>query len=1191
MNDSAANKPVSGNFAVSNSTGDKSAKQSSFVHLHVHTHYSLLKSTCTISKLVKKCVEYSQPAMAITDYGNMFGVLDLYFKAKDYGIKPILGLEVYLSSGHRSEKKSHSLSSSISSVFQIKSPSLVLLAQNVEGYRNLCHINTIAYQEGFYYVPRVDYEILKKYSNSVIALTGGFNGEVPQTFLKKGPDRALETIQKLKSIYQDRLYLQLNRTNLEEWNSINTFLMEAGRITGVELTTGNDVHYLNKSDHVVQDVLFCIGANRTLRDPERFKLKSDQFYFKSSQEMYKLFKDIPKVCDRTLEISSRCQVQFQLKREGRPVYHLPKLKEKELVQSPKQKLRELSFKGLIKRWQEMEERGKGINKENRQGYEERLEEELKIITDMGFADYFLIVYDFVHWAKKEDIPVGPGRGSGASSLVAYCLEITDLDPMPYNLLFERFLNPERISLPDFDIDFCQENRNRVIEYVSKKYGKDYVAQVMTYGRLQARAAIRDVGRVLGMSYKDVDRVVKLIPERLGITLDEATRDNQRLNELVEADPQIENLIDLALQIEGLIRHVSIHAAGVIIANHPIIDFASLYRGAKGKNVIQCDLYHSKKIGLVKFDFLGLKTLTQIHSAFQMIKKNKGKELSVKDVSLEDKGIYEIMCMGDTKGVFQFEGEGITDLITKAQPSCFEDIVAINALFRPGPMDMIPSYLKRKKGQVNVEYLFPELEPILKETYGVIVYQEQVLLIAAKIGGYSYGEADVLRRAMGEKKPAVMKKQKSRFLDGAKKNNYNLKKSEKLFDLVAEFAKYGFNKSHAAAYCVLAAQTAWLKKYYPVEFFASLLSIECSNADKIVRYVRDAEKHGIKVHPPHINHSEYVFTPSGNQIYFSLGAIKGVGRSAVDHIINVRKEIKGGCFLSVQQFFKEMDTKKINKKCVEALVKAGAFNGMDLNRQEILFNYDSLIEQLNQRKTEFESGQTNLFSIRNKEESSLMYIKQKDWSDSIRLENEKQVIGFYLSGHPMDHLKPFMKVCRCESILSLTEKQHKKPVCVWGIINNFREVMTRKGMPMAFARLEDGTGVIETVFFSDVYLKFEKQIRANEEPLVIKGTLARDENAHSKILVQEVELVQSQLNNCSSGIILQLNEKEEYQLSALKEILSQYAGNVPVYFNVRLENPSKIVCLKSKTLYGVALSSQFLEQIQKTMGGRDKVQLC
>ena len=1182
----------------------------SFVHLHVHTHYSLLKSSCAVSGLINKCVEYRQPAIAITDYGNMFGVLDLYFTAKEKGIQPILGLEIYLSPGSCTEKKSYTLTGPVSSSFHTKNPSIVLLAQNLEGYRNLCHINTIAYQKGFYYVPRVDYEVLKKYSGSLIALTGGFNGEVPQVFLKKGPDSALSLIKKLKNIYEDRFYLQLNRTNLKEWKNINNFLIEASKIAGVTLTAGNDVHYLNQADHIIQDVLYCIGSNRTLRDRERFKLQSDQFFLKDSKNMRLLFKDIPQVCDSTLEISSRCHVEFQLNRNGQFTYHLPKLKWGEASKSPPQKLRELTFIGLNDRWAKLQEKIMGkdpdcslstkeemslerketkIDQEERKRYEKRVEEELKIITDMGFADYFLIVYDFVHWAKKEGIPVGPGRGSGASSLVAYCLGITDLDPMPYYLLFERFLNPERISLPDFDIDFCQENRNRVIEYVSEKYGKDYVAQVMTYGRLQARAAIRDVGRVLGMSYAEVDQVVKLIPDRLGITLDEAVKENQRLSELIEADPQIGNLINFARQIEGLIRHVSIHAAGVIIADNPIISFAPLYRGAEGENVIQCDLSHSKKMGLVKFDFLGLKTLTQIHSSFSMIAQNKGKKLSTQDISLGDKGIYEIMCEGDTKGIFQLEGEGITDLIIKAQPSCFEDIVAINALFRPGPMDMIPSYLARKKGKVKVEYIFSELESLLKETYGIIVYQEQVLLIASKIAGYSYGEADVLRRAMGEKKTAVMKKQKTRFLNGAKKNGYELKKAEKLFDLVAEFAKYGFNKSHAAAYCVLAAQTAWLKKYYPVEFFASLLSVEINNPDKIMLYVRDVEKHGIKVLPPHINNSEYLFTPSGEKIYFSLGAIKGVGRSTVDHIVHVRNNIKGNIFKSIQHFFETIDIKKINKKCIEALVKAGAFDNMELNRHEVLFNYDSLLEQIDLKKEEAESGQINLFS-HNKQKQAFMYIKQKEWTSSEQLKNEKSVIGFYLSGHPMDHLKPFIKICGCEFITSALRKEHKASTRVWGVINDFREVRTRKGGMMAFAHLEDGTGMIEAVFFSDVYLQFEKALRSTGEPFVLKGVLSKERNTNPRILVQEVELVCHCLNSRSRGVILQLSEKEKYKLASLKEMFNQNTGGVPVYFNVKLENPSRVVCLKSNPSYGVNLSSQLLEQIQKEMGGQNRVHL-
>ena len=1062
---------------------------SSFVHLHVHTHYSLLKSSCTVSNLVDRCVEYSQPSLAITDYGNMFGVLDLYFSARAKGIHPILGLEIYVC-------ESLSDKTAFSGKDMSGLSSIVLLAQNIEGYRHLCRLGTLAYSKGFYYVPRVDYEMLKRHSNSVLALTGGLYGCVPQSYLKKGSDIALQIARQLKDIYSDRLYLQLNRNGLEQWNSVNSFLSEASRIMNVPLVAGGDVHYLNQKDQMVQDVLVCIGSNRTLRDPDRKKIKSNQLYFKNSNEMRELFKDIPQVCDTTLEISNRCQVHFHLKKEGQPVYHLPRLPFAE-GENDVQQLKTLCEKGFHARLTEWESHlpstsgttgtsghfkkssaihhhSRPANDKLKQQYQERLNQELKIIVDMGFTGYFLIVYDFVHWARKHGIPVGPGRGSGASSLVAYCLRITDLDPMPHRLLFERFLNPARISLPDFDIDFCPDSRSRVIEYVTEKYGKDYVAQVITYGRLQARAAVRDVGRVLGMSYAEVDRVAKLIPDRLGVTLGEAVQENFQLKSLMEADPQINNLIELARRIEGLIRHVSIHAAGVIIADHPIVTYAPLYRGTEGENVIQCDLNHAKKIGLVKFDFLGLKTLTQINSAFQMIEQRTGHKVHTQDISLEDKGVYQVMRKGDTKGVFQFEGEGITDLIIKAKPSCFEDIVAINALFRPGPMNMIPSYLDRKKGRVRVEYLFPELESILKETYGIIVYQEQVLLIAAKIAGYSYGEADILRRAMGEKKPSVMKKQKSRFISGANENQYDLRKAEQLFDLMAKFANYGFNKSHAAAYCVLAAQTAWLKHYYPVEFFASLLTTEVNNTDKMVQYIRDAAQHEIEVLPPHINYSEITFAAKKNKIYFSLAAIKGVGWLSVDHLISVRQQIAGGQFSSVKEFFETVDMKKMNKKTIDALVKAGALDGLGMNRKEILLNYELLLAQAEQRQTDAGSGQINLFAASNTSEESICFRTAKDWPLSVKLENEKSVIGFYLSGHPMDEMDAFRSVYKCIPINQLQKKESKSLVCVWGIVNEFRAIRTRKGLSMAFARLEDSTSAVELIIFFRYVFKVRKE---------------------------------------------------------------------------------------------------------------------
>ncbi len=1150
--------------------------KASFVHLHTHTHYSLLKSSCTVSHLVDQCIKHQQPALAITDYGNMFGVLDMYFSAMDKGVKPILGLDICLSLQPLKHRESKPV--------QQKYCNLVLLAQNQEGYKNLCKINTIAYKEGFYYVPRIDLKNLEQHNQGVIALTGGFSGVLNSTYLKSGPDAALKILSSLKSIYKDRLYMEINRINSPEWDRANTFLMETGKKENIPLIATNNVHYLNRKDRMVQDVLHCIGINRTLHDRSRERLPSDQLYFKSSEEMKELFHDLPEACEGTLHCHERCNLQFTVQKGGRPIYHLPRLKLSEGAKNPKTTLKELSFKGLQKRWEELKKQNKNLSETDKNTYKDRLEKELKIITTRGFSDYFLIIYDFVHWAKEQGIPVGPGRGSGASSLVAYCLEITDLNPMPYHLLFERFLNPERISLPDFDVDFCQENRGRVIEYVTEKYGEDYVAQVMTYGRLQARAATRDVGRVMGMSYTEVDRVAKLIPEKLGITLKQAVESNTQLKELMDTDPQVKTLITLARQIEGLIRHASIHAAGVIIANHPIRDYAPLYPGAQRENVIQSDLYHTKKIGLVKFDFLGLKTLTHIRQALQLINKKNHSHLSEKNISLQDPGIYEIMCRGDTKGVFQFEGEGITDLLKKAQPSCFEDIVAINALYRPGPMEMIPSYLERKKGLIKVEYLFSELEFILKETYGVIVYQEQVLLIAARIAGYSYGEADVLRRAMGEKKTSVMKKQKTRFLTGAKKNNFDLKKSEKLFDLVAEFAKYGFNKSHAAAYCVLAAQTAYLKKYHPVEFFASLLTVEINNTDKMIKYVADTKAHGIKVLPPHINHSEYLFTTGENCIYFSLGAIKGVGRPAVDAIQKAKNTLKDKKFKSVMEFFETMDTKKVTKKTIESLVKAGAFSGMDINESGILSNYENLLKQVEQKKQDKASGQITLFQ---KTHLTPVLKSSTLWSEEQKLEYEKSVMGFYLSQHPLNRMEYLRESLKVIPIASLSHQKHKSSCFTWGLLEELREITTKKGNTMAFGKLEDNTGSVEVVFFSDVYEKFEQHIKT-KKALLVKATLEKNTRSNgNKLIAGTIQPVEERIHHCQR-VVIYLTDKEQDKLHTLKSILMQYTGEVPLYFSVQVKN--KNIPLKLNMTRGVRVNLEFLSQISKVVGDHKKVRI-
>ena len=1173
-----------------------------FTHLHVHTHYSLLKSSCSVHGLVDQCVKHKQTALAITDYGNMFGALDMYFQARKHHIKPLLGLDIYLCTGDLKDKNTKKTSGEGRGSTP---PNLVLLAQNLQGYRNLCQINTIAYREGFYYVPRVDFKTLHRFQEGVLALTGGFYGDVMQQYLKSGPQAARASLQKLKNIYRDRLYMELNRTGVARWDQqAIPFLMELAEEEKVPLIATNNIHHLKKKDQVVQDVLQCIGTNHTLQDRERTKLPSQEFYFKSSEEMRKTFHDIPTACDNTLECTSRLNVEFVFEKNGKPIYHLPRLKGgSQGSKNSAQTLKNMSAAGLQNRWQELKQQNKTLTREEQQTYQTRLDKELKIITSRGFTDYFLIIQDFVHWAKKEGIPVGPGRGSGASSLVAWSLGITDLDPMPYRLLFERFLNPERISLPDFDVDFCQEHRNRVIEYVTKKYGSDYVAQVMTYGRLQARAATRDVGRVLGMSYQEVDQVARLIPEKPGTTLKQAIEGSSHLRELMETNPQVESLIALARQIEGLIRHVSIHAAGVIIANRPILDYAPLYPGAQNENVIQCDLHHSKKMGLVKFDFLGLKTLTQIHKAFEFINQKTKKRLRPRDISLQDGGIYKLMGEGDTKGVFQFEGEGITQLLRRAKPSCFEDIVAINALYRPGPMEMIPSYLDRKKGTVKVEYLFSELEPILKETYGVIVYQEQVLLIAAEIAGYSYGEADVLRRAMGEKKPAVMKKQKSRFLQGAGKNGHNLKKAEKLFDLVAEFAKYGFNKSHAAAYCVLAAQTAWLKKYYPTEFFASLLTVEMNNTDKMFHYVKNARARGIKVTPPHINHSEYMFVPNGDSIRFSLGAIKGVGKPAVEEILRAKNHLPGKKFVSVFEFFETVDIKKITKKTVEALARAGAFGGLKMSPPDIISNYEVLLKQAEQKKQEKCSGQINLFSQGmggaggkvpsppSSENQVQFYKPSKPWSEAQLLEEEKSVLGFYLTSHPMEALKSLRACAKARPLSSLTKEGggvHRARACVWGLLDSLREVRTKKNNTMAFARLEDETHSLEVVFFSDIYLKFKNQLQSRQ-PLCLNATVDRDKKSDSlKLIAQDIETVQNWLGRCQK-LVLHLTEKERGKLKDLKTLLTRHTGEVPLYFSVKREGQAP-VSLKWNQFRGVKVSMGFLKEIKNIIGDGQNIHL-
>lgn len=1157
----------------------------SFTHLHVHSHYSLLQASSTIPALINKCVEFKTPSVALTDYGNMFGALEFYFKALDKNINPILGCEMYYVEDKSKKEKIAGQS------FRDPSKSyktLILLAKNLEGYKNLCRINTEANQKGFYFLPRADYSLLDKCKEGLIALTGGMRGQVPYLFHNKGKDQAVEEIKILQQIFGRQLYLQLQAKGVANCESYNNFLAETAKKNSLSLMVGGDVHYIEKQDSVTQDVLFCIGASRTLYDKERTRLGPPDFYLKNEKEMREMFLSdfYQTACDNTTEIAEQCTVRFKIKsKSNHLIYHLPQVAQKE------ESLKKLAYEGLERRFKEAQFRGEEFSSQKEKEYKERIKYELKIIGDMGFNGYFYIVYDFIRWAKKNNIPVGPGRGSGASSLVSFCLGITDLDPMPLNLIFERFLNPERISMPDFDIDFCQENRHKVIEYINQKYGSDCSSHVITYGRLNVRAAIRDVGRVLALSYSEVDQIAKLIPDILGITLEEALKKEPRLKEMQEEDPKIAELIHLTSLLEGLIRHVGIHAAGIIIADNPIINYAPLYRGAEGENVIQYDLKYAEKIGLVKFDFLGLKTLTQIAETFRLIKETTGKEITAQQISLKDDGIYEIMCQGDTVGIFQFEGTGITDLLIKSQPTCFEDIIAINALYRPGPMNMIPDYLSRKKAQVPVKYIFPELEPILKETYGIIVYQEQVQKIAVEIAGYNYGEADVLRRAMGKKIRSAMAKQKNRFLEGAKRKSYDLKKAEELFDLMAEFAKYGFNKSHAAAYCVLAAQTAWLKCYYPREFLASQMTIDQNDSDKLVKYIRDAKKNNFEILSPHVNSSFERFSIQDGKICFSLGAIKGIGLTSTKEIVKARESLKDKKFSSLEEFLSK--TGKLNKKTIESLVKSGALDDFGYNRREILMNIEQFVSQAEKQEEDFMTGQQSLFGGALEGENRAKVVKATSWSRKEQVGFEREALGFYLNDHPMKSLEGLEKGLNCQSIFSCKSKVLSKAmnVKILAMITNVREIFTKKGQRMAFCILEDGLSNIDATLFPEVYERIKDQTIHEGEVFYIQGRLQKDRRISSQIIVEEVSLLDDFLRKVNKIYIQIFSDMKEKDILNLKKLIeNSKEGSSKVCLQTYLHGEKIFVEIDIDKFHDIEVTHEFLQKSYKIFKSAKNIRL-
>jgi DNA polymerase-3 subunit alpha len=1153
----------------------------SFVHLHLHTQYSLLDGALRLKDLFAKAKEFNMPAVAMTDHGNMFGAIDFYKQAIKSGIKPILGSEVYFTPGSRFDRRPPKNSKVISSQDEVEGKHqihhLVLLCKNKKGYENLCKLISTAYLEGFYYKPRIDIELLKEHSEGLIATTACLKGEVAFNFFTDQDDKAHQSIQKLKEVFQDDFYLEIQRHGLEE-EKVYEKLIEYSKEHNIKLLATNDCHYLNREDAAAQEVLLCVQTGKTFADEKRMRLTTDEFYFKSSEEMRDTFSDLPEACDHSLEIADKCNLEITWQDDdGKQIYHLPDFDEHITTgENTEQYFVRESKEGLERRFKGPHFR-KIVSQDNwelevKPQYYERLKIELDTILEMGFPGYFCIVGDFIQWSKDNDIPVGPGRGSGAGSLVAYSLDITNINPLPYNLLFERFINLERISMPDFDIDFCQDRRPEVIKYVTQKYGTDKVGQIITFGKLQPKAVIRDVSRVYGLPYAETDALAKLIPDELGITLDEALEKEPKFAELTEKDPKIRRIIQISRRLEGLLRHASIHAAGVIITSEPLVNYCPLYKGKEGEQVVQFDKDFSEEIGLVKFDFLGLKTLTVVDNASKFIRRDHDKEFDIEFIDIEDDYVYDYISEGMTTGVFQLESSGMKDLCSRLKPGTLDDITAINALYRPGPMGlgMHDEFIERKFGRKEVDYFFEgerSLEPILFDTYGIIVYQEQVMNIARRVGGYSLGEADLLRRAMGKKKESEMARHREIFLAGAKKGGYELKKAGELYDLMAEFAKYGFNKSHAVAYALIAYQTAFLKRYYPSCFFAAMLGTEMNNTDKITMYINDAREIGLEILPPDVNDSLFLFNVIGKDIRFGMGAIKNVGESPVEAIIAEREE--NGRFTGFIDFCERVSMRSCNKRVLESLIKVGGFDACEkMNRASLLEHLELIVAYSSKKQEEKALGQVNLFDMGETQESTeemLNITEVTDFDSKEKLRYEKELLGVYVSGHPLDKFGDIlaelvsMPIAEIHQLPQMVKQEFdfknrdankndpsKRNMTIAGMISEMKVIMTKKGDKMAFVTIEDLSGKIECIFFPRAYMEcFE--VLESDEPLVLSGYVRLSDDRRS-YYVNSVREVADESDDRVSAVRINVDIQKinEHTLPKLKQTLLSFRGSVPAH---------------------------------------------
>lgn len=1100
-------------------------------------------------------------SLAITDHGNMFGAIDFYLQAQKAGIKPIIGCEVYIAPGSRFDKTPHGIDEA--------SHHLVLLARDEDGYRNLMNLVSIGYLEGFYYRPRIDKDILSEHAKGLIGLSACLKGEIPSLLIANRFNDALKAADDFSGILgKDNFYLELQENGIKEQAVANRGLIKIARDLSLGLVATGDVHYLRPEDALSHDVLLCIQTQSTLDDPKRLRFGSSEFYFKSPRQMQELFKEIPEALNNTLQISRRCNLELDFSSIHLPKYDPPEGKNQDDF------LRELCGEGIRSRF----------NNRMSDIYRERLEHELKIIKEKGFTSYFLIVWDFIHYAKEKRIPTGPGRGSAAGSLVSYLLGITDIDPIKYGLLFERFLNPERKQLPDIDIDFCYVRRPEVINYVTRKYGQKNVAQIITFGTMQARAVIRDVGRVMGMSYADVDRIAKLIPPDPNINLKSAIESSSEFNQLFKTNEQVKRLIEIALSLEGLLRHASVHAAGVVIADSVLSDYMPLFKSGDGQITTGFNMDTLSKIGLLKVDFLGLRTLTVIQQAIELIKERTQKVIDIENIDLSDSNTFKLLCSARSIGIFQLESSGMRDLLRRLEPERFEDLIALLALYRPGPIGsgMLDDFIKRGHKRIAVRYDHKRLEPILKDTHGVLVYQEQVMQIASQLGGFSLTSADRLRRAMSKKIPEVMEEERKNFVLGCRKNGIAEFTANKIFGLMEYFSGYGFNKSHSTAYAMISYRTAYLKANFPVEFMAALLTSECDNTDKIAEYVNEATRMGLDVLPPDINTSEAEFKVADDKsIRFGLLAVKNVGSGAIESIVQARRE--AGEFANLEDFVSRVDLRLVNRKVIESLIKAGILDSLGGNRAGMMLSLGKLLSWAYRVHKEKESGQLSFFDFgdtRDAFKGFPEFSQVKEWPEPQLLAFEKDMLGFYVSGHPLARYARQLARFRFCSIADLKERANGQEIKVVGLIVKIKHTTTRaKGEKMAILKLEDLKGVVEVLVFPRAFSAVSKNIRPNSIVL-LKGRLDLREDA-PKIIANTLVLFDD-IYRLVSGINIDISGIRENLFESLKLRLLNSRGNVPIYLHFNASIRSRVQLVVGEDFF-VEPDEKLIDDIEALLG--------